>query len=71
MRCRRRDYAYRRKLRFGECVGRRCPGKSDLGYTYGNVAGGWGITFIPEPSAFGLLAGLGALTLVASRRRRK
>ncbi len=25
---------------------------------------------IPEPSAFGLLAGLGALTLVASRRRR-
>lgn len=44
---------------------------SDLGYTYGNVAGGWGITFIPEPSAFGLLAGLGALTLVASRRRRK
>ena len=26
---------------------------------------------IPEPSAFGLLAGLGALALVASRRRRK
>lgn len=44
---------------------------SDLGYTYGNVAGGWGITFIPEPSAFGLLAGLGMLTLAASRRRRK
>ena len=40
-------------------------------YTYGNVAGGWGITFIPEPSAFGLLAGTLALALVASRRRRR
>lgn len=40
-------------------------------YTYGNVAGGWGITFIPEPSAFGLLAGALALALCASRRRRK
>ncbi len=29
-----------------------------------------GVT-IPEPSAFGMLAGLGALALVASRRRRK
>ena len=29
------------------------------------------VTTIPEPSAFGLLAGLGALALVASRRRRK
>lgn len=28
-------------------------------------------SIIPEPSAFGLLAGLGALALVASRRRRK
>ncbi|MBQ9759507.1 MAG: PEP-CTERM sorting domain-containing protein, partial [Opitutales bacterium] len=26
---------------------------------------------IPEPSAFGMLAGLGALALVASRRRRR
>ncbi|MBQ8445812.1 MAG: PEP-CTERM sorting domain-containing protein, partial [Opitutales bacterium] len=40
-------------------------------YTYGNVSGGWGITFIPEPSAFGLLAGTLALALVASRRRRR
>ena len=40
-------------------------------YTYGNVAGGWGITFIPEPSAFGLLAGTLALALVASHRRRR
>lgn len=29
------------------------------------------VTSIPEPSAFGMLAGLGALALVASRRRRK
>ncbi|MBP3301635.1 MAG: PEP-CTERM sorting domain-containing protein [Opitutales bacterium] len=29
------------------------------------------ISAIPEPSAFGLLAGLGGLALVASRRRRK
>ncbi|MBR6797728.1 MAG: PEP-CTERM sorting domain-containing protein [Opitutales bacterium] len=28
-------------------------------------------THLPEPSAFGLLAGVGALALVASRRRRK
>ena len=28
-------------------------------------------TVVPEPSAFGMLAGLGALSLVASRRRRK
>ncbi|MBR6797561.1 MAG: PEP-CTERM sorting domain-containing protein [Opitutales bacterium] len=29
------------------------------------------VSLIPEPSAFGMLAGLGALALVASRRRRK
>ena len=29
------------------------------------------ITVVPEPSAFGLLAGVGALALVASRRRRR
>ena len=29
------------------------------------------LSLIPEPSAFGLLAGLGALALVASRRRRR
>ena len=30
-----------------------------------------GLAYIPEPSAFGLLAGVGALALVASRRRRR
>jgi hypothetical protein len=30
-----------------------------------------GNVYVPEPSAFGMLAGLGALALVASRRRRK
>ena len=30
-----------------------------------------GVSIVPEPSAFGLLAGVGALALVASRRRRK
>ena len=29
------------------------------------------VSVVPEPSAFGMLAGLGALALVASRRRRK
>ena len=40
-------------------------------YKYGSVSGGWGITFVPEPSAFGLLAGTFALALAASRRRRR
>ncbi len=36
--------------------------------SYSNLSGSYAI---PEPSAFGMLAGLGALALVASRRRRK
>ena len=35
------------------------------------VTAPYGVTVVPEPSAFGMLAGLGALTLVASRRRRR
>ena len=38
--------------------------------TYSGITSG-SFTTIPEPSAFGMLAGLGALALVASRRRRK
>ena len=52
------------------------------GYSLGATAvenpnGGWTpvyqvkVSAVPEPSAFGMLAGLGALALVASRRRRK
>ena len=36
-----------------------------------NADGTVSVSLIPEPSAFGALAGLGALALVASRRRRK
>ena len=39
-------------------------------YTYDSASGVLTLT-IPEPSAFGLLAGLSALALVVSRRRRK
>ena len=45
---------------------------ADAGWTLTeNEDGTVSIAAIPEPSAFGLLAGLGALALVASRRRRR
>ena len=40
-------------------------------YTSGTFAGLKSIAIVPEPSAFGLLAGAGALALVAARRRRR
>lgn len=39
--------------------------------SYSNLSGSYVVASVPEPSAFGLLAGIGALALVASRRRRK
>ena len=47
---------------------------SKIGFVLDGAAGTVGVkdvSVVPEPSAFGLLAGLGALALVASRRRRK
>lgn len=41
------------------------------GFITGNDAYSLNRSAIPEPSAFGLLAGLGALALVGTRRRRK
>ena len=46
-------------------VGFMLEGEENIGQSVKNVS------VVPEPSAFGLLAGLGALALVASRRRRK
>ena len=40
-------------------------------WSYSDLKGSVTVAQLPEPSAFGLLAGLGALALVASRRRRK
>ena len=50
-------------------VGFMLEGPADIGQSVKNVS--VVSSAIPEPSAFGLLAGLGALALVASRRRRK
>ena len=50
-------------------VGFMFEGGTDIGQSVKNVS--VVSSAIPEPSAFGLLAGLGALALVASRRRRK
>ena len=46
--------------------------KSEKFNTYAGITGGSvDFSVIPEPSAFGLLAGAGALALVAARRRRR
>ena len=50
-------------------VGFMLEGGADIGQSVKGVS--VVSSAIPEPSAFGLLAGLGALALVASRRRRK
>lgn len=42
-------------------------GSHSASFNYASITG----AVIPEPSAFGLLAGLGALALVGTRRRRK
>lgn len=42
-------------------------GNHSASFNYASITG----AVIPEPSAFGLLAGLGALALVGARRRRK
>ncbi len=42
-----------------------------LAYSWSASAGTLTITAIPEPSMFGLMAGLGALALAGTRRRRK
>ena len=44
---------------------------SDNGVSTAAIATQVAKSVVPEPSAFGLLAGLGALSLVASRRRRR
>lgn len=44
---------------------------SGTSYQCASASGGTSITVIPEPSAFGLLAGVAALAFCASRRRRK
>ena len=49
-----------------DCASRVYPELYDLALTWGSAS-----FSVPEPSAFGLLAGLGALALAGTRRRRR
>ena len=50
--------------------GPKGPGGAAL-YSVTNLSFSTGVVALPEPSAFGLLAGLGALALAGTRRRRR